>query len=76
MNADMLDAGFRGRPPSAGRDLAPEHVAAVVAYLASPAAGDITGRVIHAAGGALREYETRRLADTTLVRRLAAVLEQ
>jgi NAD(P)-dependent dehydrogenase (short-subunit alcohol dehydrogenase family) len=76
MNADMLDAGFRGRPPSAGRDLAPEHVAAVVAYLASPAAGDITGRVIHAAGGALREYETRRLADTTLVRRLAAVLEE
>jgi NAD(P)-dependent dehydrogenase (short-subunit alcohol dehydrogenase family) len=73
MNAAVLDTGFRGGA-SDELDLAPEHVAAVVAYLASPAAGDITGRVIHAAGGALREYETRRSADTALVRRLRAAL--
>jgi NAD(P)-dependent dehydrogenase (short-subunit alcohol dehydrogenase family) len=70
MNAEVLEHdAFRGGA-SAARDLAPEHVAAVVAFLASPAAGDINGRVIHAAGGAIREYETRRSARTPLVERL------
>ena len=39
-------------------DLSTNNVAHVVAYLASDAAGDITGRIIHAAGGAFREYTT------------------
>jgi NAD(P)-dependent dehydrogenase (short-subunit alcohol dehydrogenase family) len=69
LNADLLDAGFRDGA-SAELDLAPEHVAAVVAYLASPAAGDITGRVLHVAGHAIREYETRRGASTGLVARI------
>jgi len=72
MNADLLDAGFRdGNGPA---DLSPEHVARVVAYLASDAAGDITGRIIHAAGGAVREYTTTRTSRSPLVERLAAAL--
>jgi NAD(P)-dependent dehydrogenase (short-subunit alcohol dehydrogenase family) len=69
MNAELLDEGFRDGA-SALLDLAPDHVAAVVAYLASPAAGDITGRVLHVAGGAIREYDTRRTGGTDLVARL------
>jgi len=45
-------------------------VAAAVAYLATPAAGDITGRVFHVAAGAVREYETRRHAGTELSERV------
>ena len=70
MNADTLDHGFR-EGASAELDLAPEHVAAVVAYLATPDAGDITGRVFHVAAGAVREYETRRHAGTELAERIA-----
>jgi NAD(P)-dependent dehydrogenase (short-subunit alcohol dehydrogenase family) len=73
MNADVLDAGFRAGA-STDLDLAPEHVAHVVAWLASPDAGDVTGRVIHAAGGMWREYRTRRDADTALVARLREAL--
>ena len=72
MNEELLDDGFRDGA-SADLDLAPAHVAAVVAYLASPAAGDITGRVLHVAGGAIREYETRRSGTTELVERLLSV---
>jgi NAD(P)-dependent dehydrogenase (short-subunit alcohol dehydrogenase family) len=71
MNADLLDAGFRGQP--ADVDLSPEHVARVVAYLASDEAGDVTGRIIHAAGGELREYTTTRTSRSELVSRLRAV---
>jgi hypothetical protein len=46
-------------------------VAAAVAYLATPAAGDITGRVFHVAAGAVREYESRRHAGTELAERIA-----
>ncbi len=67
MSAGVLDAGL-----SAGLDLAPEHVSRVVTMLASPEAGDITGRVVHAAAGEVREYLLRRSADTDLVRRLLA----
>lgn len=51
-------------------DLAPEYVARVVAYLCSDDARDITGRVIHAAAGEIREYTTSRSARTPLVERL------
>jgi NAD(P)-dependent dehydrogenase (short-subunit alcohol dehydrogenase family) len=55
-------------------DLDPVHVARVVAWLASPDAADVTGKVVHAAAGVWREYETRRHADTALVHRLTAEL--
>jgi hypothetical protein len=42
----------------------------VLALVAEPAAG-ITGRVVHAAGGEVREYRLSREADTPLVRQLA-----
>ena len=78
MNEDLLDAGALGdrggdRPPA---DLSPQHVADVVAYLASDDAADITGRIIHAAGGAIREYSTTRTAKTELVDRLSAALRR
>jgi NAD(P)-dependent dehydrogenase (short-subunit alcohol dehydrogenase family) len=60
----------------AGLDLAPEHVSAVVAALVDEAAGDVTGRVVHAAGGQLREYLLRRSGDTDLVARLLAQIKQ
>ena len=69
MSAAALDEGFRDGA-SAWLDLAPEHIAAVVAYLATPSAGDITGRVFHVAAGAVREYETRRHAGTELAGRI------
>lgn len=73
MNAELLDAGFRDGA-SAQLDLSPEHVARVVAYLASPEAGDINGRIIHAAAGTVREYSTQRSGNTSLIERLRAAL--
>jgi NAD(P)-dependent dehydrogenase (short-subunit alcohol dehydrogenase family) len=73
MNADLLDQGFR-EGASAQLDLDPRHVSAVVAYLASDAAADITGRVLHAAGGQVREYTTARTSRSDLAERIAAVL--
>lgn len=72
MNEDLLDAGALGSRPMP--DLSPQHVADVVAYLASDEAGDITGRIVHAAGGAIREYSTTRSSKTELVARLSALL--
>ncbi|MCU1365937.1 MAG: putative short-chain type dehydrogenase/reductase [Ilumatobacteraceae bacterium] len=69
MNADLL-----GALGSATIDLDPRHVAAVVAHLVAEEAGDITGRIIHAAGGELREYTTNRSSRTELVARLDAAL--
>ena len=76
MNEDLLDTGALGerrgdRPPP---DLSPQHVADVVAYLASDDAADITGRIIHAAGGAIREYSTTRSSKSDLVERLSAAV--
>ncbi|HZA00204.1 MAG TPA: SDR family oxidoreductase, partial [Acidimicrobiales bacterium] len=73
MNADLLDAGFRGRS-SAALDLDPRHVARVVAYLAGEAAGDVTGRIVHTAGGAVREYTTSRTSRSPLVERIEAAI--
>jgi NAD(P)-dependent dehydrogenase (short-subunit alcohol dehydrogenase family) len=73
MNADLLDAGFR-EGSSAALDLDPRHVARVVAYLASETAGDITGRIVHAAGGAVREYTTSRTSRSDLVARIGAAI--
>ena len=69
MNAALLDA----EPARPGRpilDLDPDHVARVVAYLASEEAGDITGRIIHAAGGQVREYTIGRSATSGVVERI------
>jgi NAD(P)-dependent dehydrogenase (short-subunit alcohol dehydrogenase family) len=73
MNADLLDAGFRDQPREL--DLPPEFIARVVTYLASDDAGDVNGRIIHAAGGQVREYATTRTSRSDLARRLQAVLD-
>ena len=70
MNAAMFDVA----PPPPGLDLDPVHVARVVAWLASDDADDVTGRIIHAAGGHHREYLTARYRDTELVARIDAAL--
>ena len=67
-----MSAGFLAAAQDSGLDLAPEHVSRVVAALVRQDAGDVTGRVIHAAGGHVREYVLRRCADTDLVSRLSA----
>ena len=61
-------------PPagSTGLDLSPDRVAAVAAGLCTEAAHDITGRVVHTAGGQVREFVLSRVADTELVDRLRA----
>jgi len=66
----MNDAMFAAGPPPPGLDLDPKHVARVVGWLASEEAADITGRIIHAAGGHHREYLTERHRDTDLIQRL------
>ena len=71
MSSGLLDTGV-----SAGLDLDPEHVARVVAYLVSERAGDINGRVVHAAAGAIREYQITRTAQTELVQRLDSELRE
>jgi NAD(P)-dependent dehydrogenase (short-subunit alcohol dehydrogenase family) len=58
----------QGIPP--GLDLSPERVAEVVVGLCTDDAHDITGRVVHTAGGHVREFVISRVDDTDLVRRL------
>ncbi|HEX9506089.1 MAG TPA: hypothetical protein VGA62_08795, partial [Acidimicrobiia bacterium] len=60
--------------PPPGLDLDPVHVARVVAWLVSDDAADVTGRIVHAAGGHHREYLTARHRETDLVARLDAAL--
>jgi NAD(P)-dependent dehydrogenase (short-subunit alcohol dehydrogenase family) len=66
----MNETMFAASAPPAGLDLDPVHVARVVAWLASDDAADVTGRIVHAAGGHHREYVTARYRDTDLVVRL------
>ncbi|MGE0385303.1 MAG: SDR family NAD(P)-dependent oxidoreductase [Gammaproteobacteria bacterium] len=66
----MSAAHLAGAPPGA-LDLDPVHVSRVVCALAAEDAGDITGRVIHAAAGRVREYLVDRRADSEIARRLA-----
>ena len=70
----MNEAIFTANPPAPGLDLDPVHVARVVAWLLSDDAADVTGRVVHAAGGHHREYLTARHRDTDLVARIDAAL--
>ncbi|MDO8361661.1 MAG: SDR family NAD(P)-dependent oxidoreductase [Actinomycetota bacterium] len=64
MNEAMLEAA------GTSAALGPEHIARLVARLVADDAGDINGAVVHAAGGAIREYRVSRSADTPLVARL------
>jgi NAD(P)-dependent dehydrogenase (short-subunit alcohol dehydrogenase family) len=73
MNADLLDGSFRGGASHA-LDLDPVHVSRVVRFLCSEGAGDVTGRVLHAAGGHVREYATTRSSRSDLVDRVVASL--
>ncbi len=70
----MNEAMFAVAEPPRDLDLDPRHVAELVAWLVSDEAADITGRVVHAAGGHHREYMTERRRDTDLVRRIEAAL--
>lgn len=67
MNSGLLAGGH-----SPTLDLSPEHVSRVVAALVSDDAGDVTGRVVHAAAGQVREYVLRRTKDSDLVERIVA----
>jgi NAD(P)-dependent dehydrogenase (short-subunit alcohol dehydrogenase family) len=66
----MNEAMFAASAPPEGLDLDPIHVARVVAWLVSDDAGDVTGRIVHAAGGHHREYLTARTRDSELVTRI------
>ncbi len=70
----MNEALFAASAPPPGLDLDPVHVARVVGWLVSDDAADVTGRIVHAAGGHHREYVTARHRDTDLVARLDAAL--
>jgi NAD(P)-dependent dehydrogenase (short-subunit alcohol dehydrogenase family) len=70
MNAAM----FAASSPPPRLDLDPRHVAAVAGWLASDDAGDVTGQVIHAAGGQHREYIVERRRHTELTDRIAAAV--
>ena len=56
-----------------GLDLSPDRVAEVLLALCRDDAADINGRVIHTAGGHIREYVLTRAHDSDVVRRLTAI---
>jgi NAD(P)-dependent dehydrogenase (short-subunit alcohol dehydrogenase family) len=60
MTEDVF-AGF-GRPDEGLDPLAPEHVAPVVGYLASPAAADVNGQLLVVHGGMVAVVERPRVA--------------
>ena len=57
-----------------GLDLSPEQIARVVVALCSERANGINGKVVHTAGGYIREYVLRRIDDSELVNDLVSVL--
>ena len=61
-----MTAGLMGPPPAAGAvdPLAPEHVAPLVVYLASPAAETINGEVFAVHGGVAAVLEPPRIRET------------
>ena len=63
----MNEAMFEQSPPPPGLDLDPVHVARVVAWLVSDDAADVTGRIVHVAGGQRASTRPRRHRDTDLV---------
>lgn len=70
MSADHL-----GSRPASGLDLDPRHVAQALLAMVGCGAGHINGRIIHAAGGALREYETTRRRDTPVLLELSEAIK-
>ena len=68
-NNDVWGSDFRDGA-SAALDLDPAHVARVAAFLMSDDAADVTGRIVHVAGPAVREYTTARSSRTELVDRI------
>ena len=72
----MNEAMFAAAAPPPGLDLDPLHVARLVGWLVSDEAADVTGRIVHAAGGQLREYRTQRYGDTDLIARISTALSQ
>lgn len=68
MSGEQIDR----TPSSRALDLDPAHVARVVVFLASERAADVTGRILHAAGGHLREYRTGRSRNDELEARISA----
>jgi len=72
MSQAFLDEAGPAAGSAARLDLSPDRVAAVAAGLCTEAAHDITGRVVHTAGGHVREFVLSRVADTELVDRLRA----
>ena len=62
-----MTAGLMGAPPGGAVDpLAPEHVAPLVVYLASPAASGINGEVFVVHGGVAAVMEPPRIRATVL----------
>jgi NAD(P)-dependent dehydrogenase (short-subunit alcohol dehydrogenase family) len=72
MNSALLDRGFRGQEPDV--DLDPGHVARIVDWLVSDEAAYVTGRILHVAGGKVREYATKRTSQSNLALRIEAAL--
>jgi len=68
MSAAFLDE--HGAP--GGLDLSPARIAAVAVGLCTEAAHDVTGRVVHTAGGQVREFVLSRVGETGLAQRLEA----
>jgi NAD(P)-dependent dehydrogenase (short-subunit alcohol dehydrogenase family) len=69
----MNDALFAERPTPL--DLDPDHVAKVVAVLVGEAAGHVNGRVIHAAAGAVREYQVGRTSSSPAAAWIAEAID-
>jgi NAD(P)-dependent dehydrogenase (short-subunit alcohol dehydrogenase family) len=70
-HAHLEEAGI---PP--GLDLSPARVSDVLVALCSDESADVTGHVVHTAGGFVREYLLDRTDDTELVRRLVAAIPE